>query len=317
MPSERKFGGMRFFIRVAVVAGACAPVLAAQGTTPGFYVETRVTTVSKGGSGNATTRTHVTRAWTSATCSRTEGEAYRGDSTGYQVMRRTPPTFLDVVPRDRTVYTVSSAGAKAMAADAAKTLGPMPAISGSKLLGDGGVVLGHRTQKYELRTTTRATAGAREVARAPTVTTYWVADDPADPLVAAYRATRPMMGSGERAWSSTGMVLRSETHSQWLRDVTELTTREVIAWRREIVPLSRCGVPQGYRTVDLVADLRAKQSAAAELRRLSHSSNPADRARARALGDSMFKDVRRTVPTQSLRDDPRAVLIDGAGKKKP
>src|SRR5450759_4783874 len=100
MPSERKFGGMRFsIIQVAIVVGVCAPVLGAQGTTPGFYVETRVTTVSKGGSGNATTRTHVTRAWSSATCSRTEGEGYRGDLTAYQLLRRTPPTFLEVVPR--------------------------------------------------------------------------------------------------------------------------------------------------------------------------------------------------------------------------
>lgn len=296
----------------------CARSLGAQGTVPGWYVETRVTTLSKGGSGNATTRTHVTRAWTSATCSRTEGESYLGDSTAYQLMRRTPPTFLDVVPRDRTVYTVNSAGAKAMAADAAKTLGPMPAISGSKVLGDGGVILGHRMQKYELRMTTRSMSGGAEVARAPTVVTYWLADDPADPLVAAYRATRPTMGSSERVSTSTGMVLRSETHSQWLRDVTELTTREVIAWRRENVPLSRCAIPQGYRTVDLRADLRAKQSATAELRRLSQSSNPADRARARALGDSLFKDLKRTLPASgSLRDDPRAVLIDGAGKKKP
>lgn len=319
MPSERKFGGMRFsIIQVAIVVGVCAPVLGAQGTTPGFFVETRVTTVSKGGSGNATTRTHVTRTWTSATCSRTDGEANRGDSTGYQVMRRTPPTFLDVVPRDRTVYTVNSAGAKAMAADAAKTLGPMPEISGSKVPVDGGVLLGHRTHKFELRTITRSTAGAAEVGRAPTVITYWVADDPADPLVAAYRATRPTMGAFDRVSTSTGMTLRSETHSQWLRDVTEMTTREVIAWRREEVPLSRCGIPNGYRTVDLVADLRAKQSALAELRRLSHSSNPADRARGRVLGDSLFKDLRRTLPAHgSLRDDPRAVLIDGAGKKKP
>jgi hypothetical protein len=222
------------------------------------------------------------------------------------------------MPRDRTVYTVNSAGAKAMAAGAAKTLGPMPAISGSKVLGDGGVILGHRTQKFELRTTTRSMSGGAEVAPAPTVTTYWVADDPADPLVAAYLATRPTMGFGERVSTSTGMVLRSETHSQWLRDVTQMTTREVIAWRRESMPLSRCGIPQGYRTVDLVSDLRARQSATAELRRLSQSSNPADRARARALGDSLFKDLKRTLPAPvSLRDDPRAVLIDGAGKKKP
>ena len=318
MPSERKFGGMRFsIIQVAIVVGVCAPVLGAQGTTPGFFLEKKTTTITKE-EPKKENHPPPPSAKPKSGHPPPDGEANRGDSTGYQVMRRTPPTFLDVVPRDRTVYTVNSAGAKAMAADAAKTLGPMPEISGSKVPVDGGVLLGHRTHKFELRTITRSTAGAAEVGRAPTVITYWVADDPADPLVAAYRATRPTMGAFDRVSTSTGMTLRSETHSQWLRDVTEMTTREVIAWRREEVPLSRCGIPNGYRTVDLVADLRAKQSALAELRRLSHSSNPADRARGRVLGDSLFKDLRRTLPAHgSLRDDPRAVLIDGAGKKKP
>ena len=52
-------------------------------------------------------------------------------------------------------------------------------------------------------------------------------------------------------------------------------------------------MPSGYRSVALAADLRAKQAASAELRRLSQSSNAADRARTRAL------------------------VIDGAARKKP
>ncbi|MHB1312722.1 MAG: hypothetical protein ACYC3L_11970 [Gemmatimonadaceae bacterium] len=309
---------MRNFIGVIFAAGALAPALVAQGTAPGWYVETRVTTVSKGGSGNATTRTHVTRAWTSATCSRTEGESYRGDSTAYSLAFATPRRFLNVLPRDRAIYVVNAADAKTMVAAASKTLGQMPAFDPPKLIGDGGMMLGHRTRKHELRTTTRSVSGGVEVARAPTVTTYWVAEDSADPLVAAYRATLPSRGAGERVATSAGMVLRSETRSQWLRDVTQVTTREVTVWRREQVPAARCGVPSGYRTIDLAADLRAKQAATAELQRLLQSSKPADRARARVLGDSLFRDIQRAMPpSRSLRDDPRAVVIDGAGKRKP
>lgn len=318
MPPGGKFGGMRNFIGMVFAVGILAPSLGAQKSTPGWYVETRVTTVSKGGSGNSTTRTYLTRSWTSTICSRTEGEPYRGDSAAYRLVAGTPQRFLNVVPRDRTVYSVNPAEAKAMVAAASKTMGPSPVITAPKLLGDGGVILGHRTRKQEMRTTTRSVSGGAEVARAPTVTTYWVADDPADPLVAAYRAALPVRGAGERVSTSAGMVLRSETQSQWLRDVTQTTTREVTVWRRESVPAARCDIPQGYRTVDLAADLRAKQAASAELRRLSQSSNAADRARARVLRDSLFRDLQRTLPPPgSLRDNPRATVIDGTDKKKP
>lgn len=308
---------MKHAFAVCAVATMSLPV-GAQSTVPGWYVETRVTTVSTGGSGNATTRTYLTRAWTSPSCSRTEGEPYRGDSAAYRLAVGTPPRFLSVVPRDRTVYSVNSAEAKAMVASAAKRMGPTPAITAPKLLGDGGVILGHRTRKHELRTTTRSISGGTEVARAPTVTTYWVADDPADPLVAAYRAARPEIGAGEHGSTSAGMVLRLETQSQWLRDVTQTTTREVTVWRRENVPAARCKIPQGYTSIDLAADLRAKQAATAELRRLSQSSSAADRGRARVLRDSLFQDLQRTLPPSgSLRDNPRAMVIDGSGKKKP
>jgi hypothetical protein len=70
--------------------------------------------------------------------------------------------------------------------------------------------------------------------------------------------------------------------------------------------------------VDLLAELRERQATTAQLQRLSRSANRADRARARVLGDSLFKELRRTLPAQrSLRDDPQAVVIDGKATKKP
>lgn len=98
------------------------------------------------------------------------------------------------------------------------------------------------------------------------------------------------------------MVLRSELRSQGRRNVAQVRTNEVLAWRREEVPASRCAVPSGYRTVDQLADLRTKLAATAELQRLMRSTNPANRARARALGDSLFKELRGTLPP------PRSLL---------
>jgi len=308
---------MRLLSRVVLMAGVMIPALHAQGT-PGFYVETRTTTVSTGGSGNTTTRTHVTRAWTSATCSRTEGQEFLGDSTAYLLVMDSPRRILRVLPRDRVVYTLDSAGSRALVSEMVARLPPSEKRFKPKSLGDGGLILGHRTRKYEMEITTRSVSGNAEVASAPPTITRWVAEDPADPMVATYRASRAQLQAGERVGGSGGMVLRSEYRSQRRRDVTQVVTNEVLVWRSEDLPASRCAIPSGYRTVDQLADLRAKQRATAELQRLSRSSNPADRARARALGDSLFKDLRRTPPAQrSLRDDPSAIIIDGKATKKP
>lgn len=308
---------MRLLSRLVLMAGVMIPALHAQGT-PGFYVETRTTTVSTGGSGNTTTRTHVSRAWTSATCSRTEGQEFLGDSTAYLLVMGSPLRTVQVLPRDRLVYTLDSAGSRALASEMVAKLPPSEKRFKPMSLGDGGLILGHRTRKYEMEITTRSVNGKAEVASAPTTMTSWVAEDPADPMVAAYRASRAQLRAGERVGGSGGMVLRSEYRSQRRRDVTQVVTNEVLVWRREDLPASRCAIPSGYRTADLLADVRAKQAATAELQRLSRSTDPTDRARARALGDSLFKEIRRTQPPpRSLREDPRAIIIDGKATKKP
>lgn len=307
---------MRNSAPVAFLVFAIAPAIHAQGT-PGFYVETRTTTVSKGRSGNTSTRSHLTRAWTSATCSRTEGQAYLGDSTAYLLVMGSPPRTLQVLPRDRVVYTLDSAAMRTLASEAVAMLPLSERRLEPKSLGDGGVILGHRTRKYEVEITTRVFSGTADVALAPTMMIYWVAEDPADPMVAAYRASRARPLGRERTGVTGGMVLRSELRRQSRRDVTLVTTNEVLVWRREALPALRCAVPSGYRTVDQLADLRAKQAATAELQRLMRSTNPADRARARVLGDSLFKEVRRTPPPRSLREDPSAIVIDGKATKKP
>ncbi|MHB0962649.1 MAG: hypothetical protein ACYC5V_05515 [Gemmatimonadaceae bacterium] len=308
---------MRLLSRMMLAVGVMAPALHAQGT-PGFYVETRVTTVSKGGSGNTTTRTHVERAWASVLCSRFEGERYLNDTASYRLIFGTPPRSLSVLPRDRVVLTFDSTGARIVAREMATRLASPQPPGEPKARGDGGVLLGHGTHKFQYEGTTRSYAGGREIASAPSMTTYWVANDPADPLVAAYRASRVTVLGGSRFGHAGGFVLRSEMRSQWLRDVTQVTTREVLVWRREVVPASRCAIPDGYRTVSASAEVRALEATTAELRRLSRSTNPGDRARAKALGDSLRKELERMAPPPlSLREDPRAVMIDGKATKKP
>lgn len=304
--------------RVACLVVSFAPALWAQNTSPGWYVETRVTTVSKGGSGNTTTRTHVERAWLSARCSRFEGERLRGDTAAYRLISGSPPRVLYVLPRDQEVLSLDSAGARFAALQATmQRASPEPRFR-LTALGEGGVILGHRTHKYRFEGTTRSYAGDAEIARAPSVTTYWVADDPADPLVAAYRTARARLLGRERVDNANGIVLRSETRDQWLRDVTRVATKEVLVWRREDVPESRCAIPDGYQTASASAEVRALEAATEELRRLSRSTDPTDRARAKVLGDSLFKEFQRTAPPpHSLRENPRAVIIDGKATKKP
>lgn len=314
MPLNGMFRGMRLFLHVTFCGALVAPALAAQGT-PGFYVEARVTSVSKGGS-NTTTRSHLTRSWASAVCSRTEGEPFLGDSTAYQVITSPPVRSTYVLPRARKVMSIAVSG-RAEADSMRRELGPLPKFE-VKALGDGGKVLGHRTHKFEFETSTTARAGERVIGTAPTVTTYWIADDPADPLVAAHRATQPAVTAGAPIGIRSGMVLRSVTKRQWRRDVTETTTREVLVWRKEVVPASRCELPAGYTSVELKAEVRARQSLTAEMKRLWQSNNPADRARARALSDSLLKEIQRELPPpRPLRDDPSAIVIDGKAKKKP
>jgi len=306
---------MRAVLHVTLIGAFFAPALPAQGT-PGFYVEARVTTVSRGGS-NTTTRSHITRSWTSATCSRTEGESFLGDSTAYQVITGPPSRVFYVQPRDRKVMAISTSTSRPEADSMVRALGPMPRTD-FKSLGDGGEILGHRTHKFEYETTASSRAGERVIATAPTVTTYWIADDPADPLVAAHRATNPAVTAGAPIGTRSGMALRSVRRSQWRRDVTETTTREVLVWRKEVVPASRCALPAVYALVDLKADLRARQALTAEMRRLSNSTDPADRARAHALSDSLLKEIRREMPPpRPLRDNPSAVVIDGGATRKP
>lgn len=304
--------------RVLLWGVLLAPCVALAQQPNGQYIEARITTRSEGNGASPLVRTRVTREWTSAACVRTEGMPFKGDSSAYQLNLTAPARYYTVVPRDRAVYSMDSSGAKAVRAEAERRIASPPTTA-AKPLGDGGVLLGHRTRKFEVQMSpTIPSPNGGAGSRMTLTTTYWVADDTTDPLVLTNRTLRGKVAAGDPSPLPKGVVLRSETRGAVLPGVTQLTTREVVAWRRESVPASRCALPQGYRAVDMLAEMRSMQSATAELQRLSRSTSPADRARAKALSDSLMEVLKRTAPApRPLREAPNAMRIDGGAARKP
>jgi len=305
-----------------------ASTLAAQGRISGWYTETHVTSRAEGERAAAapSPRDGTIRTWRTSAAERVEGglPAFpRYDMTGaYQISRRSEKRSYQVIPSARLIRVLHLASLTELKLDTPSVYAP-----GLKELGDGGVILGHRTRKYQMSVTMRMPGIARKGDSTVFTTeqTLWVANDPADPLVAAYLAERPKSSSPIKLPVVPGMVLRSESRSHGPRQNTTVRTREVVAWRREVIDPSRFALPADYKRVDMADEVRTSRAhseslsiAGKEMSRLRASTDPKDRARAKQLAESLFADLKRTMPPPaSLRDDPKAVVIDGAGKKKP
>ncbi len=313
---------MRTTTGLVMLAGAmCAADLQAQGTVPGWYTETRTTSMGVGERAAAVpSRDDLIRTWETGGNTRVEGgllnrvlapDAYTlsrpGERRSYQVM----PATKQVRVLDMAAFAALRSGAGI----------ELPEFSGmefgpAKALGDGGLVLGHQTRKYALQFTMTERSGVRGAAphRVTTRMTTWVAEDPADSMVAAYVASRTTP-SGPRS-RPRGMTLRSESRTQGGSPADMIRTSEVVAWRREAMDAARFAVPTGYARVDVASDLVAKQAALVELRRLTASADPKDRARARQLGDSLFQTVRDTARERASLREHATVITDTVPKRK-
>ncbi len=326
MPLDGKFRGMRIFLHVTsalLLLAPAATVLDAQATVSGWYTETRVTTrvVGENGMLNSAPREYTTREWLSPLGVRREGDpiqaggrtstAYalerHGDTLNYQVDSATR-TILVINPRSvRTLFTDQ------VRADIARAAQMKPEIRASD---NGTPILGHRTRKVAM-TVTAPNARLESGRTSPRTLTTWTVVDTADAALTDYtrmcRALRT--GTPARACSK---ALRSEYSFGGPSGFTTYVVSEVVVWRRETMEASRFAVPEGYTRRDLVAETRAMRTANAELKRLVASNDPRDRARAKALSDSLLKELRRNQPPpRPLRENPSAVVIDGGAKKKP
>jgi hypothetical protein len=289
---------------LAVLLVPCA--LAAQGKTlPGWYIETRV--VSRFEGDRAATMPRATerrqKDWRSGAFTRQEGGIAVLDPTGevYFVTREKDKRMYQVNPRTQVVRTMVPEEMRRLVTE--KQLGPDPKNFAYKNVGDGGVLLGHKTTRFEL-TTVYTTPGLQPNA-APQQHTlravYWIATDTTDPVVAAWLRERPLVAGDTAVRRPRGLMLRSESRTE-IRGATHVSEQFVQLLRREPVDTMKFVVPASYRRVDAVAELKKQrtevdarmkgmQSTLDEMRRLRASNNPADRAKLERLMDSTMKDI--------------------------
>lgn len=335
-------GGMRNFIGAVLAAAAVAPAVGAQGTVPGWYIETRVTSRYEGDRAAAMPRPtqHVERTWRAGANSRSEGRPLRLDSSAgsYRLTRAGDPNSYEVFPDTRTLRVADRAGMRR----AFGTTLSRPNEGGyrHRAIGDGGVILGHHTTKFESRIKLPIIGlAAPSEAESWYVETSWIATDTADPQVAAWiRESRLVAKDSTRSppdGTVPGMVLRWESRSDRTAGVPHATISEVTEWRTEQMDTARFSLPTGYARVDLASQMRALQRRTAEmkergaatqrnleeLRRLKASTLPADQAKLHRLMDSTLAAIQReqALHPVNLRDLPNSVTITDSShrRKKP
>lgn len=302
-------------LKFGVVTAVAASTLSAQGTVPGWYTETRVTSKAVGERAPSVPApaAYTMRTWATKTAARVEGgiQVPGGANDAYLISRPAEHRGYQVIPSQRSIRVLDNRAIQAMS-----PVGLRMADSAGvtiKELGDGGMILGHKTSKrqvtIELRVPGRPAAGGAPSMMS--VQTMWVASDKSDPMVAAYLAEGKPPATIAGKTMPRGMVLRTESRSTSRSGYDMLRTHEVVAWRREQVAPSLFTLPAGYARVDAAAELGKMKAASDELLRLAKSSDPRDRARARQLGDSMFKVMKidETARRYNARNDPRAVTI--------
>lgn len=319
----------RVMMAVVVLPAALS---AQRGTLPGWYIETQVVTRYEGepAASLPPAKERTQRDWRAGGYSRSEGRFVVGDQGAdtYVIGRARESRSYSVSPAARVVRVMDP---KAMLkVTAAQPFTPKFDETPYVRVGDGGVLLGHRTTRYDrtisytLPTVPGSTAPRTTTMRA----SYWIATDTTDPLIAAWLREVKHVTGDSADHRPRGLLLRSEVRASAAR-ATQLTEQRVVVVRREPVDTMKFVVPTDYRRVDAVAELQKRQADLGarmkgmqlnldEMRRLRASTNPADKAKLQRLMDSTLaalKAQQRNAP--SLRTDPNAVRIDGGASKKP
>lgn len=325
---------MRLLSRLVLAAGVIAPPLHAQGT-PGFYVETRVTSRYEGERAAARPgpREWRERRWSAAGSTRMEGMPMPLDSsnTTYTVTRAGNRSAYLITPSTRTVRVATFDEMQHFLTD---EIGPP--LAGERLykdLGDGGLILGHRTRKFEMRTSYRlptALGGPGGEGRSRPITmTLWYAYDTTDALVAAWLRQASAAPGKIAPQVPRGMLLRSESRSDGT-GVPRLGVREVQVWRQERLDTALFAVPSDYTRIKMVDEFRvrreestvrlaAQRAAFAEMNRLRASTDPADKRKLDRMMDSVLKALKQSAaerPPVNLRDGA-IVITDSAKRRKP
>ncbi len=315
---------MKRAVRWMAVAVVASRSLVAQSALPGWYTETRTQSTPVGERAAVLSRSgEVTRRWEAGGFSRTEGGAASSllGPGAYTLIRAGDNASYEVIPSKRQVRMLDRSAFSALRARGQLQIPDLSDVTMGhvKDLGDGGVVLGHRTVKREAQFSMmeRGPARGAKPHRVTTTITTWEATDTTDSVVSAYRAWRRAASASGRA--PRGMVLRTESRSAGQLPADVARSSEVLVWRRQNTDTSLFAVPANFARIDAVKDLENRQAALAEIKRLFASPDPKDRARARHFGDSIFQTMPRDTARlrQMMREHATVVTDSVPARKKP
>ena len=291
MPSERKFGGMRFsIIQVAIVVGVCAPVLGAQRTVPGWYVEAKITSRTSPGTRTDSTHDRLTKTWIVGSRQRIVGlgsisSTFPADA--YMVLRGPGPEMYTVSPSTRSIHVMNR---KSMLQDlvSADTNAFKKSLQVTDL-GDGGRILGHATRLYQLKThidMRMPLLGDSSTRGITAETKVWLATDMGDPLIAA--------AMNEKAFVATtrglppGIALRTETSTGTADGAAlSVSTMNVVLYRRADIDTMIFVLPEGYKRVKLADEMRAMRLRLDSVMRAMKTRDPKRYAQVRRMTDSV------------------------------
>ena len=259
--------------------------LEAQGTVPGWYVETRIVT------SNATTGVAselVTRSWASSGRLRQSGIAPASSmfpEGTYALIFDSTKAMYYVSPSIRTIRVMTFGGA-------GQAMGVT--VSGEKpqytRVGPGEDILGHHTTIYEMTRVSGVVMPMSGDTNSRALRVYrkvWLAADSSDPIV---RAT--MRPAGRTATAlPPGMELKSTGITTTTGTLSVSVSSEVLALRLMDIDTSMFTLPSGYTVINMGDELRAMRAKIDSMNRDIDKMDPSFSADQRRKLDSLLGPV--------------------------
>ncbi len=323
---KRPFSSLSLGMTLGVTA------LGAQSTVPGWFEESRLVTTPTNSSLPGSTS--VIRSWHAGVRTRTETEVAGRARGTYSLVLDTSGTRYFVSPGAKTIRVMAFGDLERETivelSTAAKELERV------EDLGPGESMLGLATRRFRATSSFKMNLSAFGDSTPRTVhytRTIWLASDSTHPVI------RAVMRTARRSPSSNlpgGVAMLSEIVMNGVTPGGTMTIHSQVQGLRLVdIDTAQFTLPPDYRRISMSEEMRAmqpnlagtRQQAAAseasyaELRRLHASANPRDKARARALVDSLIKankpDSARL--RELMLNDPNAVRITEPAptRKKP
>jgi hypothetical protein len=282
------FGDMRRLLGVAVAANALTAAIEAQGTVPGWYMETRNVTSS---TATGVSKELVSRTWASGGRFRQTDIAAVSDmfpEGTFALGLDSTKAMYFVSPSIRTIRMMTVPGAAQ-----AFGLDGRDESQQFRRVGPGEDILGHHTVIYELTDLVRVAmpmsgdSGARALRRSLRV---WLAADTSDPIVRAtmHKASRTETGL------PPGIVLKSTGTTTSTGTLSVSASTEVLALRLMDIDTSMFALPSGYTVINMGDELRTVRAKTDSLMRELEKINPGFGADLRRARDSLLGPIDST-----------------------